>query len=63
MAITMYQNMKDFRVVMPKNYINQGEGGGSGGLQSNLDVISAFAALGAMDKMKGTERSGVIGQE
>ncbi|MGO1297044.1 MAG: SPFH domain-containing protein [Vibrio sp.] len=43
----LYQNLKDFKVEMPKNYV----GGGQGGMTSNLDVITAFGALGVMDKV------------
>lgn len=45
-STVLYQNLKNFKVEMPKNYI----GGGEGGLTSNLDVITAFGALGLMDK-------------
>lgn len=49
-AVAMYRALKDFEIVMPTNYINQG-GNGSGGMISNLDVLSAYGALGIMDRM------------
>jgi hypothetical protein len=45
-AGAMYANLKDFKIQMPHNYV----GGGAGGLTSNLDVITSYAALGLMDK-------------
>ena len=44
-AEVLYTNLADFKVEMPRNYVS---GGGSGGLHSNLDVITAFSALGLM---------------
>ncbi|AUG85146.1 hypothetical protein FDJ19_gp152 [Vibrio phage Ceto] len=46
-AKTMYDNLRNFKVEMPQNYVN-----GSGGtqMQSNLDVITGFGALGMMEK-------------
>ncbi len=49
-AVAMYRALKDFEVVMPTNYINQSSGG-EGGMISNLDVLSAYGALGIMDRM------------
>ncbi len=46
-ARVMYENLKDFTVQMPRNLIT---GDAQGGLNTNLDVISAFAALGLMEK-------------
>lgn len=45
-AQVLYTNLADFKVEMPQNYV----AGGSGGLQSNLDVITAFSALGLMNQ-------------
>ena len=53
-AQSIYANLKDFKIEMPHNYIggNSGgtasDGGQSGKLMSNLDVITALGALGVM---------------
>ena len=44
----MYRNLRHFNIQMPQNYVNNGASGG--GLISNLDVITAFSALGVMEK-------------
>lgn len=52
-AQTLYQNLKDIKVEMPQNVIVGGDGkdgGGAGKLPSNIDVITAFSALGLMEK-------------
>lgn len=46
-AKVLYQNLPNFKVEMPQNYI-----GGNGGMTSNLDVITGFSALGLMEKSK-----------
>ncbi len=46
-SVRMYDNLSNFKVQMPENYIN---GSGSNQMQSNLDVITGFGALGMMDK-------------
>merc|ERR1712144_19858 len=59
-AQTMYSNLKDFKVEMPHNVIvgaGSGNGNGNGGdgagkMPSNLDVITAFSALGLMEKAR-----------
>lgn len=43
----MYNNLRNFKVEMPQNYVN---GSGEGQMQSNLDVITGFGALGMMEK-------------
>jgi len=48
-ANVLYRNLKDFKIEMPKNYITHG-GNNSNALKSNLDVLTAFGALGIMDK-------------
>ncbi|EKE70268.1 SPFH domain-containing protein [Gallaecimonas xiamenensis] len=48
-AQVLYQNLPNFKVDMPQNYIN---GTGAGGLTSNLDVITGLSALGLMEKSK-----------
>ena len=48
-AQTLYQNMKDFNIQMPQNYVNSGSGSEAGKMTSNLDVITAFAALSTMN--------------
>ena len=45
-----YQNLPQFKVKMPENYINNG-----GTMTSNVDVITGLAALGMMDKAKALE--------
>ncbi len=47
-ANVLYNNLSRFTVEMPRNYINTGE---QGGLKSNLDVLSAFSALGLIEKL------------
>merc|ERR1712124_195437 len=52
-AQTMYSNLKDFKIQMPQNVIvgagGNGQGSqGAGKMPSNLDVITAFSALGVM---------------
>ncbi|MDM8547767.1 SPFH domain-containing protein [Candidatus Venteria ishoeyi] len=47
-ANVLYRNLKNFKVEMPHNYVENG--GGNSGLMSNLDIISAFGALNIMDK-------------
>jgi len=54
-AQTMYSNLKDFKIQMPQNVIvgagGNGQGSqGAGKMPSNLDVITAFSALGVMEK-------------
>jgi len=53
-AQTLYANLKDIKVEMPQNVIVGGaaddKGGGAGKLPSNIDVITAFSALGLMEK-------------
>merc|ERR1712093_691788 len=55
-AQTMYSNLKDFKVEMPHNVIvgaaSEKGGGGAGKMPSNLDVITAFSALGLMEKAR-----------
>ncbi|GAB1107263.1 MAG: hypothetical protein Sw2PiMacB_15770 [Shewanella algae] len=46
-ANSLYQNLPNFKVDMPKNYIN---GSGGNGMTSNLDVITGLSALGLMEK-------------
>ncbi|BDU35772.1 putative ATPase [Vibrio nigripulchritudo SFn27] len=46
-ANVLYNNLQNFQVEMPQNYIG---GSNESGLTSNLDVITAFGALGVMDK-------------
>merc|ERR1719335_810050 len=64
-AQTMYSNLKDFKVEMPHNVIvGAGSGNGNGGdgagkMPSNLDVITAFSALGLMEKARIQEMDGV----
>ncbi|MEM7018964.1 MAG: hypothetical protein AAF512_16690, partial [Pseudomonadota bacterium] len=53
-AKVLYTNLKDFQVKMPDNYVTTGENGN--GLHSNLDVISAFSALGIMDQARKNQR-------
>merc|ERR1719248_75557 len=48
-AQTLYGNLKDIKVEMPQNVIvggGDGKGSGAGKLPSNIDVITAFSALG-----------------
>merc|ERR1712224_275624 len=51
-AQTLYQNLKDIKVEMPQNVIVGGgaKDGAAGTLPSNIDVITAFSALGLMEK-------------
>ena len=45
-AQVMYSNLANFKVEMPQNYVS---GSSGGGMQSNLDVITAFSAFGLME--------------
>lgn len=47
-AQVMYTNLKDFKVDMPTNVVVGGE---KGSLPSNLDVLTTFGTLGAMDSL------------
>ena len=71
-ASTIYQNLKDFKVEMPHNYINMdsgsssgggnSNGGGGGKMLSNIDAITALSAvhhsMGIIDR---TQRGGWFG--
>ncbi len=48
-ARELYQNLKDFQIQMPQNVVSNN----GGGLSSNLDILTAFGALGVMDQMRG----------
>lgn len=48
-ANVLYNNLKNFEIQMPQNYVGGSEGNG---LKTNLDVITAFSALGLMDQTK-----------
>jgi hypothetical protein len=50
-AQTLYTNLPNFKVEMPSNYVSTGNGENKDGLKTNLDVISAFSALGLMKQM------------
>ena len=56
-AQSLYANLKDFKVEMPKNVIQSGGAGGEGAgkMPSNLDVITGFSALGLMEKAMGAK--------
>ncbi|SET06200.1 SPFH domain-containing protein [Thorsellia anophelis] len=45
-AKQLYENLPNFKISMPQNYIN----GSNGNLTSNLDVITGLSALGIMEK-------------
>ncbi|SJN57458.1 SPFH domain / Band 7 family protein [Vibrio ruber DSM 16370] len=51
-ANVLYNNLKNFKVQMPENYIG---GGREDGLKTNLDVLTAFGALGVMDQAKNAQ--------
>jgi hypothetical protein len=51
--LSMYSNLANFKVQMPTNMVTTAAGAGGSGLSTNLDIISAFSALGAMDLLKG----------
>ncbi len=46
----LYPNLRDFRIQMPQNYVSTGTEGQQR-LLTNLDVLSAFAALGVMNQL------------
>lgn len=48
-ASSLYNNLQNFQVQMPQNYIGGNDGSG---LKTNLDVITGFGALGLMDQTK-----------
>lgn len=49
-ALKLYENLGNFHVEMPTNLVTTGNGS-NGGLATNLDILSSYAALGAMDKL------------
>jgi len=49
-AAIIYPNLKGIRVTMPHNIVNLGKDGDK--LQTNLDVLSSFATIGAMQKLE-----------
>ena len=56
-AKMLYQNLQNFKVEMPKNYIG-GSNSGSSTMTSNLDIITGLAALGMMDKAEAKAQAG-----
>lgn len=54
----LYTNLGNFKVEMPYNYVNTG-GGREGGLMNNLDLISAFSALGLKPGFRASRASGI----
>ncbi|QEP42728.1 hypothetical protein D5085_06075 [Ectothiorhodospiraceae bacterium BW-2] len=51
-AAELYQNLRHFKIEMPTNYV-AGSGSGAGhSLNTNLDIISAFAAMGLMQQLQ-----------
>ncbi len=50
-AGVLYTNLRHFKVEMPQNYVSTSNNE-QGSLKSNLDVISAFSALGLMQQAK-----------
>lgn len=49
-ANVLYPNLKGINVTMPHNIVNLGEQ--SDKFQTNLDVLSSFAAIGVMEKLE-----------
>jgi regulator of protease activity HflC (stomatin/prohibitin superfamily) len=49
-AHLLYTNLKDFTITMPHNIVNLGDEDDQ--LQTNLDVLSSFAAIGVMEAME-----------
>ncbi|WP_414718385.1 SPFH domain-containing protein [Thaumasiovibrio subtropicus] len=46
-SVSLYSNLKEYQVTMPKNYFGGGDGGK---LTTNLDVITGFGALGILEQ-------------
>ena len=46
-SIALYNNLGNFKITMP-TILNQGD---NGGLSTNLDVLSSYAALGLTDRL------------
>ncbi|MBE1276490.1 SPFH domain-containing protein [Enterovibrio baiacu] len=46
-STALYNNLKDFKIEVPKHYFG---GGNSGKMTTNLDVITGLGALGMMEK-------------
>lgn len=57
-AQVMYNNLKDFRINMPENYVVMGSDSGDSPLQSNLDLLSTYGALGSMKALEVPANSG-----
>lgn len=49
-AKSLYSNLANFEVVMPTNYVQNGSS--EGGMESNLNILTAFGALAVMDQSK-----------
>jgi hypothetical protein len=55
-ATVLYNNLHNFQVQMPLNYVTTGTTNGTqDSLKTNLDIISAFSALGMMDHARQTQ--------
>lgn len=52
-SLKLYENLGNFHIQMPTNLITSGNGEG-GGLSTNLDILSSYAALGAMNNLAKT---------
>jgi hypothetical protein len=50
-ANILYTNLPHFQVQMPQNYVSTGNGA-QDSLKTNLDIISAFSALGIMEQTR-----------
>jgi hypothetical protein len=57
-ANIIYPNLKGIQVTMPRNIVNLGEQADK--LQTNLDVLSSFAAIGVME---GLEKKALEGEQ
>ncbi|MCV6636433.1 SPFH domain-containing protein [Candidatus Albibeggiatoa sp. nov. NOAA] len=51
-ANIIYPNLRNIRIDMPNNVVNLGGQDGKAALPTNLDVLSSFAAISTMEKLK-----------
>ncbi|CZF85129.1 SPFH domain-containing protein [Grimontia marina] len=52
-STSLYHNLKDFKVEVPKHYFGGGDGGK---MTTNLDVITGLGALGMMEKTEAMQK-------
>ncbi len=51
-ANIIYPNLRHIKIEMPNNVVNLGNKDGKATLPTNLDILSSFATIGTMEKLK-----------